>query len=546
MSERWYRLAAIYCLDVGLFQDSDGDGVGDFRGLIDRLDYLVRLGFNCLWLNPIHPSPRRDDGYDVADYYDVHQRLGSLGDFAELVQHAKSRGIRIMIDLVLNHTSDQHPWFQSARSDPNSPYRNWYIWSDFDPPDRNEGLVFPGEQAETWTYDEKAGAWYYHRFYEFEPDLNFANPEVRAEAMKIQSFWLQLGVAGFRMDAVPFIIEMTEPGNPDSPRDFVLLTKIREHVSWVRGDATLLGEVNVEVDKLPAYVGDEGGSSNRLHMLFDFILNGTLMYSLASEDAKPIVSVLRDGPLLPEPAQWTTFLRNHDENDLSRLSPEERAVVYAAFAPDESMRLYNRGIRRRMAPMLNNDRRRLEMIYALQFSVRGTPMLRFGEEIGMGEDLSLPGRLAIRTPMQWSAGPNAGFSTAPPERLVRKVISGGEYGYERVNVTAQRQDPGSLLSWFERMIHTLRECPESGSGSCEPVDKGVPPHVMAHVSERGERAVLFLHNLSNRPAMVDVPEVTRHDSEPVSMFADQDYDPPSPDLRGLPVAGYGYRWIRLR
>jgi maltose alpha-D-glucosyltransferase/alpha-amylase len=280
-------------------------------------------------------------------------------------------------------------------------------------------------------------------------------------------------------------------------------------------------------------------------MLFDFILNSILMFALASEDAQPIVNVLREGPRLPEFAQWTTFLRNHDENDLSRLTPAQMQTVFAAFAPDESMLLYNRGIRRRMAPMLGNDRRRLEMTYALQFSVRGTPMLRYGEEIGMGDDLTLPGRQAIRTPMQWSAEPNAGFSTAPPDRLVRRVISGGEYGYERVNVTDQRQDPGSLLSWFERMIHTLRECPESGSGSCEPVDEGVPRHVLAHVSELHDRAVLFLHNLRDEAVTLDLPKLSRDDNEPISMFSDRDYQPPAVDLRGLELAGYGYRWIRL-
>lgn len=322
-------------------------------------------------------------------------------------------------------------------------------------------MVFPGEQKETWSYDRTAKAWFYHRFYKFQPDLNFANPQVRAEVKKIMSFWLQLGVSGFRMDAVPFIIELTEPGNPNSPKDFEFLTDLRQHVQWRRGDAVLLAEANVEPDQLPTFFGDTSGSGNRIHMLFDFMLNGRLMLALARQDPESLIEALRDTPKLPVGGQWATFLRNHDEIDLSRLTTEQRNQVYEQFGPDENMRIYDRGIRRRLAPMLGNDRRRIELAYALQFSMRGTPVLRYGEEIGMGEDLSLPGREAIRTPMQWSYQPNAGFSTADPEKLVRPVLDKGEFGYQTVNVTAQRGDPKSLLAWFERMIRTLREAPRS-------------------------------------------------------------------------------------
>ena len=439
MGDRWYSEAVVYCLDIDTYADSDGDGVGDIRGLIGRLDYLARLGVTCLWLHPIHPSPNRDDGYDVTDFYNVDPRFGTLGDFAELLHQAQNRGIRVIIDLVVNHTSDEHPWFQSARSSPDSPYRDWFVWSDTEPADRHQGMVFPGEQDETWSYDRTAKAWFYHRFYKFQPDLNFANPEVRDEIKKIMSFWLQLGVSGFRMDAVPFIIELTEPGNPNSPKDFEFLTEMRQHVQWRRGDAVLLAEANVEPDQLPTFFGDASGSGNRIHMLFDFMLNGRLMLALAREDPESLIEALRDTPKLPVGGQWATFLRNHDEIDLSRLTTEQRNQVYAQFGPDENMRIYDRGIRRRLAPMLGNDRRRIELAYALQFSMRGTPVLRYGEEIGMGEDLSLPGREAIRTPMQWSYQPNAGFSTADPEKLVRPVIDKGEFGYQNVNVTAQRR-----------------------------------------------------------------------------------------------------------
>ncbi|MFG3699954.1 alpha-amylase family protein [Micromonospora sp. NPDC047620] len=544
MADRWYSEAVVYCLDIDTYADSDGDGVGDIRGLIGRLDYLARLGVTCLWLHPVHPSPNRDDGYDATDFYNVDPRFGTLGDFAELLHQARNRGIRVIIDLVVNHTSDEHPWFQSARSSPDSPYRDWYVWSDHEPDDRHQGMVFPGEQNETWTYDRTAKAWFYHRFYKFQPDLNFANPKVREEIKKIVSFWLQLGVSGFRMDAVPFIIELTEAGNPNSPKDFDFLTELRQHVQWRRGDAVLLAEANVEPDQLPTFFADAGGSANRLHMLFDFMLNGRLMLALARQDPEPIIEALRDTPALPEGGQWATFLRNHDEIDLSRLTAEQRNQVYAEFGPDEDMRIYDRGIRRRLAPMLGNDRRRIELAYSLQFSLRGTPVLRYGEEIGMGEDLSLPGREAIRTPMQWSYQPNAGFSTADPEKLVRPVVDKGDFGYEKVNVTAQRSDPRSLLAWFERMIRTLREAPEVGSGSTTHIDVAMPPGVLAHRADGRTGTMVFLHNLGTSDAEVDLSMLEPEADLPVDVLADRNYGGVG-KLDRLELAGHGYRWIRL-
>ncbi|RIV35897.1 alpha-amylase family protein [Micromonospora radicis] len=545
MSDRWYSEAVVYCLDIDTFADSNGDGVGDIQGLIGRLDYLARLGVTCLWLHPIHPSPNDDDGYDVTDFYNVDPRFGTLGDFAELLHQAGNRGIRVIIDLVVNHTSDQHPWFQSARSSPDSPYRDWYVWSDREPADRHQGMVFPGEQHETWTYDRTAKAWYYHRFYRFQPDLDTTNPEVRDEIKKIMSFWLQLGVAGFRMDAVPFIIERTEPGDPNPDLDFEFLTELRQHVQWRRGDAILLAEANVEPDQLPAFFGDSGGSANRVHMLFDFMLNGRLMLALARQDPEPVIEALRDTPALPEGGQWATFLRNHDEIDLSRLTAEQRNQVYEHFGPEEDMRIYDRGIRRRLAPMLNNDRRRIELAYSLQFSLRGTPVLRYGEEIGMGEDLSLPGREAIRTPMQWSYEGNAGFSRAEPEKLVRPVIDKGDFGYDKVNVTLQRRDRNSLLAWFERMIRTLREAPEIGFGSTTHIDVPMPPGVLAHRADGPTGTMVFLHNLGAVDAEVDLSLLQPEAELPIDVLADRNYADIG-KLDKLNVAGYGYRWIRLR
>jgi maltose alpha-D-glucosyltransferase / alpha-amylase len=543
VSQHWYKEAVVYCVDVELFADSDDDGIGDFRGLIGRLDYLYRIGVTCLWLNPIHPSPQRDDGYDVADYYAVDPRYGTLGDFAELLHQASNRGIRVIIDLVVNHTSDQHPWFQSAISSPDSKYRDWYVFADSEPSDRYDGIVFPGEQTETWTYSRRAHAWYYHRFYDFQPDLNIANPDVRAEIKKIMGFWLQLGVAGFRIDAAPFIIELTAPDQPDPIRDFPFLTELRSYASWRRGDSLLLAEANVPADQLGAYVGDEGGSGNRINMLFDFLLNDAMVLALARGKAEPLIVALESTPGLPPEAQWATFLRNHDEIDLSRLTAEQRAEVFDVFAPDADMRIYDRGIRRRLSPMLGGDRRRLEMAYSLQFSLRGTPVLRYGEEIGMGDDLSLPGRDSIRTPMQWSPGPGAGFSAAA--ETIRPVISTGEFRYERVNVTGQRHDPGSLLGWFERMIRTLRESPEVGSGQCLAIDNKYAPGVLAHRADDYTGTMLFLHNLADEPTTVDVGELSDIADQPNQVFGDQEYDERI-DLGNLTLAGYGYRWIRVR
>src|ERR671932_1357653 len=426
-SDLWWKNAVVYCLDVETYQDSDGDGHGDFRGLIQRIDHLQRLGVTCIWLMPYYPSPDRDDGYDITDFYGVDPRLGSHGDFVEFVRTARDRGLRVIADLVVNHTSDQHPWFRSARSSRDSPYRDWYVWSDTEPSDRQQGMVFPGEQKETWTWDDVAGAWYYHRFYDFQPDLDTSNPAVQAEIERIMDFWIDLGVAGFRMDAAPFVIELTEPDEPNPPKDFGQLTRYRERMSWRRGDAVVLAEANVPDDELPKYFGDEGGSNNRLHMLFDFVLSVNCLLALARGEAAPVVRALESQPAIPHHAQWATFLRNHDEVDLSRLSKEEMAECFAAFGPEEDMQLYGRGIRRRLAPMLDGDQRRLRLAYSLQFSLPGTPVLRYGEELGMGDDLSLPDREALRTPMQWSGAPHGGFTTA--RQTLRPGVAAGPFGY---------------------------------------------------------------------------------------------------------------------
>ncbi|MGI8459804.1 MAG: alpha-amylase family protein [Propionibacteriaceae bacterium] len=545
MGRRWYQEAVIYCVEVASFQDSDGDGCGDLRGLISRLDYLARLGVTCLWLNPIHPSPLRDNGYDVSDFYGVHPRLGTLGDFVELTRRAVERGIRIVLDLVVNHTSDEHPWFRSAQADPASPYRNWYVWSETEPSNRRQGTVFPGEQEETWSFDEQAGAWYFHRFYGFQPDLNWSNPDVRTEIAKIMAFWLQLGVSGFRVDAAPFVLEQTQPGVDAPAQDFSILDSWRQETQWQQGDSVLLCEANVAPTDLVKFVGSRpDGPADRAQLMFDFLLNPRTWLALARHDAEPLVEALKTAVRLPQGGQWATFLRNHDELDLSQLTDEQRQDVFRAFAPRADMRLYGRGIRRRLGSMLRGDRRRIELAYALQFSLPGTPVLRYGEELGMGELLSLDGREAIRTPMQWDDGPNAGFSTAAPGELVRPVITRGPYAARRVNVRAQQRDPNSLLRWFENLSQTLRSAPEIGTGVCSVIDVPLPRSVLVHRFDAPAGSILLLHNLADTEVSVDVGDQGGAEA-PYDLLVDGPYDAPRRDLTALQLHGYGYRWIRI-
>jgi maltose alpha-D-glucosyltransferase/alpha-amylase len=539
---RWYRTGVIYSVDVGLFQDSNDDGVGDFRGMMSRLDYLTRLGISTIWLHPIQPSPRQDGGYDITDYFGVHPRFGEMGDFETLMLEAGERGIRVMLDLVVNHTSDQHPWFASARSDPRSPFRDWYVWSETEPPDRFEGMVFPGVENEKWTWDKEAHAWYRHRFYRFEPDLNTDNPAVREEIQKIATFWLGLGVSGFRLDAAPFLIEpKTRPGGGP---DFSFLRDLRESLSWHRGDSVILAEANVSDQELTDYFGQADGTATRVLMVFAFRLNQALVLSLARRDRRPVAATLRELPKLPRHGQWATFLRNHDEIDLGRLTEEERQQVFTEFAPASDMQLYGRGIRRRLAPMLGGDRRRIELAYSLQLTMPGTPVIRYGEEIGMGDNLDLPEREAIRTPMQWDGTRGAGFSGADPERFVAPLVADGPYSYEQVNVTNQRLDPNSLLTWFERILHALRECEEIGSGEHEVLDVG-PPQVMVHRATGRTGSTLFVHNLADQPCRLKLGAERDPGQQPLNFVADSDYGV-EVDLDELEVAGCGYRWIRLR
>jgi maltose alpha-D-glucosyltransferase/alpha-amylase len=533
IGDLWYKNAVIYSLDVETFMDADGDGCGDFEGLTRRLDYLESLGIDAVWLAPFQTSPRRDDGYDVADFFAVDKRFGSAGNFVEFVREADSRGIRVLIDLVVNHTSDRHPWFREAREH-DSPFHDWYVWSKKRPRDWRSGVVFPGVQQKTWSYDRGAREYYFHRFYDFEPDLNMDNPAVREEVRRIMGFWLQLGVAGFRMDAVPFVIE--KPPSPSSSKrlHFEYLRDFRKFLQWRVGDAVLLGEANVPPGETqPYFAGGEG-----LHMMFNFWVNQHLFLGLASGDARPLAAALRATRLRAPEAQWAHFLRNHDELDLGRLQNSDRRLVFSEFGPEPSMQLYGRGIRRRAAPMLQ-DPRRVQLAYSLVLSMPGSPVLRYGEEIGMGDNLRLKERYAIRTPMQWSAEPNGGFSTAA--ELIRPVVDKGAFGYERVNVEQQLRDDGSLLRWMIRMIRLRKQCPEIGWGEWRILPSGARSVLATEYRWRGS-TIVCVHNLSSEPQEAAV----RAGGE---LFADLlDVEEVAADPRGvhrIPLEPYGYRWFRV-
>jgi maltose alpha-D-glucosyltransferase / alpha-amylase len=541
INDLWYKNAVIYCLSVSTFMDANGDGVGDFEGLMRRLDYLHGLGVTAIWLMPFQTSPCRDDGYDIANYYEVDPRYGTLGDFVEFTHAAHERGIRVIIDLVVNHTSDQHAWFQEARRDPDSKYRDWYVWSKKKPPNANKGMVFPGVQKSTWTYDSVARAWYFHRFYDFQPDLNTANPFVQAEILKIMGFWIQLGVSGFRMDAVPFVIATKGARVAKPVEQYDMLRSFREFLQWRQGDAIILAEANVLPDTDLEYFGDDG---DRMHMMFNFQVNQNLFYALAAADSRPLQKALVSTRKRPATAQWGQFLRNHDELDLGRLSKSQRNTVFKAFGPDPSMQLYDRGIRRRLAPMLNGDRRRIELAYSLMFTLPGSPVLRYGDELGMGDNLDLKERQCARTPMQWSTEPQAGFSKS--DKPILPVISGGPFGYEHVNAAQQRRDANSMLNWMERIIRMRKEVPEIGWGDFQVVATR-DPAVMAIRYDWRNNSVLFLHNLSDVPREVafDAGVSGEIGSLLVNLLSEDHSRVDKGSRHRVLLEAYGYRWYRV-
>jgi trehalose synthase len=536
-SDLWWKDAIIYCLDVETFYDLDGDGCGDLPGLTERVDYLGGIGVSCVWLMPFYASANRDDGYDIVDFYAVDPALGTLGDLTEFIRTAHDRGIRVIADFVMNHTSNQHPWFQSARRSRDSPFRDFYVWRDDKPEEKPGDVVFPDKERSNWAWDEEAGQFYLHRFYSHQPDLNIANAEVRDEIAQVMGFWLAQGLSGFRVDAVPFLIEPTGLPRGAVADPHRLLRDLRAYLNRRDGEAVLLGEVNLPARDQRAFLGDEDG--DELHMIFDFLGNQALFLSLARGEAAPLERALREMPDLPRSASLGRFARNHDELTLDKLADDERREVFDRFGPDPRMQLYGRGVRRRLPAMLDGDERAIRMVYSLVFSLPGTPVVFYGEEIGMGENLAIDGRYSVRTPMQWSAERHGGFSTADDAGALRRLLTEGPFGPERVNVAAQRRDPGSLLNWFERLIRRRRECPEIGFGELTILDAGTPS-VLAHRCDWDGSTIVAVHELAGDALELALPV---DDGEAlVDLFDDAEHALPA-TLRLEPYAAH---WFRVR
>jgi trehalose synthase len=542
----WWKNAVFYCADVETFYDWNGDGTGDIRGMTERIEYLYDLGVTCLWLMPFYPTARKDDGYDITDFYGVDPRLGTHGDFVELVRTARASGLRVVIDFVMNHTSDAHPWFKSARRSKDDPYRDYYVWSPTEPKSSPNDVVFPDQEDSLWERDPKTNEWYLHHFYKHQPDLNIINPKVQEEISRVLGFWLELGVSGFRVDAVPFLFAKdAAPGTPGVFDPNQYLGDVRNFVTRRVGDAVLLGEVNLPYKDQKAFFGGPDGDG--LNMQFDFIGMQNLYLALARGDARPIAKALRQRPKLDMTSQWANFVRNHDELTLDKLSDIERQEVFDAFGLDPDMQLYGRGLRRRLPSMLGGDDRRMRMAYSLMFSLPGTPVLFYGEEIGMAENLDIPGRLAVRTPMQWTGGNNGGFSKAPKRRLTRPLPD-GLYSPERVNAADQRHDHHSLWWFIRDLIYTYRQQPEIGWSTVE-ICKQPNPAVLAHVCrEESGWAMVALHNFGADSGIVpiqleDVPEGC------ILVDLLDGLSEHKIDAKGrteLGLEAYGYRWLRLR
>ncbi|MFD1210858.1 alpha-amylase family protein [Arthrobacter sp. GCM10027362] len=547
-SDLWWKTAVVYCLDVETFFDSDGDGVGDFAGLAQRVDYLAELGVTCIWLMPFYPTPDRDDGYDITDFYGVDPRLGDHGELVEFLRTARDRGLRVIADLVVNHTSDRHPWFQSARKSKDSPYRDYYVWRSDPPPDTSKEVVFPDQEDSLWTLEETTGEWYLHRFYKHQPDLNITNPAVRDHIAKAMGFWLQLGLDGFRVDAVPFYLETVGEDATQLPDPHEVLRDLRRFLGRRSGDGILLGEVNLPYkDQLEFFGGSEG---DELTVMFDFIGMQNLYLSLARQDAAPLAGALAARPAINTDNQWATFVRNHDELTLDKLSEDERREVFAAFGPEERMQVYGRGLKRRLPPMLGGDPRQLRMVYSLLFSLPGTPVLYYGEEIGMGEDLDAEGRLAVRTPMQWTDGGNAGFSAAPASKLISPLVDGG-FGPKHVNAAQAKRNPDSLWNFMALLIRRYRECPELGWGRFEVLSQPVTS-VLAHRCTWADACIVLLHNLGPEPATVPL-DLGGGDPDAaglagtllLDLLGGDDIQLSGEGTCELALPAYGYRWLRV-
>lgn len=537
----WYKDAVFYELHVKAYCDSTGDGVGDFKGLSQKLDHLSDLGVDCIWLLPMFPSPFRDDGYDIADYYSIHPEYGSVEDFKAFLDDAHGRGIRVITELVVNHTSDQHPWFQEARSSPDNPRRDWYVWSGSDERYKGVRIIFVDTELSNWAWDPVSKSYYWHRFFSHQPDLNYDNPVVRDEMWNVMKFWLDLGVDGFRVDAVPYLIEREGTSCENLPETHEVLRFFREKLNESYEGKVLLAEANQWPSDVRPYFGS---GTDEFHMAFHFPIMPRMFMAVRLEDRKPIVEIVERTPDIPEACQWGIFLRNHDELTLEMVTDEERDYMYQEYGNDRLMRI-NLGIRRRLAPLMGNDRRRIELMNSMLMTLPGSPFIYYGDEIGMGDNVYLGDRNGVRTPMQWNGGWNGGFSAADPERLYQPLISNPVFGYSAVNVESQRRTEHSLLSWMKRLIEVRKSSKVFGRGSIEFL-KPANHRVLAYIRQLGTEKVLVVNNLSNSAQAVEL-DLSRFQSNiPIEMFGGSIF----PRIGELPylltLGPYQFYWFRLR
>ncbi len=537
--EDWYKDAVFYELHVRAFMDSNGDGIGDFPGLTERLDYIRDLGVDCLWLLPMYPSPLRDDGYDISDYRGIHPDYGTLDDFQRLLDAAHACGLRVIADLVLNHTSDQHPWFQEARRSPDSPYRDYYVWSDTDQRYREARIIFLDSEVSNWTWDPVARQYYWHRFYHHQPDLNFDNPAVRNAMLEVMRYWLDRGLDGFRLDAVPYLFEREGTNCENLPETHAYLRELRAEI-----DAHYRGRILfAEANQWPADVRPYFGDGDECHMAFNFPLMPRLFMALRGEERRPIIDIVRQTPDIPASCQWGTFLRNHDELTLEMVSDEERDYMYHEYATDARMRL-NLGIRRRLAPLMENGRRQVELLHSLLLSLPGSPVLYYGDEIGMGDNIFLGDRNGVRTPMQWTPDRNAGFSHCDPERLYLPVNVNPLYHYQSLNVETQLRTQTSLLNWVKRLIRVRRKYPVFGRGAIEFV---LPENdkILAYVRANGDATILCVNNLSRFAQAAELNMRRFAGRVPIELYGETRF----PMIGDLPylltLAPHGFYWFRL-
>ena len=532
----WYKDAIFYQVYVRAFRDSNGDGHGDIKGLTQKLDYLQELGVDCLWLMPLYPSPLKDDGYDIADYYNIAETFGTLDDFKELIETAHAREIRVIMDLVLNHTSDRHPWFQASRADRNSPYRDYYVWSDTDQKYKEARIIFIDTEPSNWTWDETGGQYYWHRFYASQPDLNYDNPQVQEEMIRVASFWLQLGIDGFRADAVPYLFERDGTNCENLPETHAYLKKMRAFIDEHYPGRILLCEANQWPEDVRPYFGD----GDEFHMGFHFPIMPRIYMAIKKGRSEDMREILRRTPSIPENCQWCIFLRNHDELTLEMVTEEERQWMWENYAAEPRMRL-NLGIRRRLTPLLDNDERKIRLAHSLLFTLPGSPILYYGDEIGMGENIWLEDRNGVRTPMQWEPGETAGFSDAPAELLYAPVIHDEAYGPDKVNVNAQRSQPSSRLNIIRHMITIRKGHPAFGWGDFEWMDVENASIAALRRTHEGE-SILALHNLSDRHQTISLPI-----KKPVSSMTDlltQKEFAASDGTLEIKLEPYQYVWLK--